>query len=161
MSQQPGYALTPIPVDPNWPNWVQFTVPVDQARADLEYLHGSGNSLDHYYAMAAQWKETESRARDASADPANYKARAFTNPVPIRQIAGFDVAKMEWTQTPAPPDPAIVAPMLDPYVAPPTPKPMTTSAPTAADDNARYNAQMTLLAAIAKDVAAIKTRLGM
>ncbi len=82
-------ALPVTTINPQAPEWAKWTVIANQQRMDNEYLAGSGNSVAHWVAVCAAWKVTQTQARAASADPANYQAPPPDTPMPKREISDW------------------------------------------------------------------------
>lgn len=140
--------------NPNMPDWARFTVDADQIRLDAQYMHGSGNSLDHYYAMCDAWKEAETKARDASPDPDHYSPVTPFPTIPARQIEDFDNDKGFVFRSEV--DPTISNPTLDPYVKPVTyPNGISTTGA-----QKQQEIILNMLAQLVKDTSAIKAHLG-
>jgi hypothetical protein len=140
---KPGYELPPTGAGKGD---FFFSVPDAQALADQAYLHGSGNSLDHYYAMCDQWVDNNVRLRAGSPDPLRYTPTAYP-PIPKREIISWE-PKSQQPESRFEQDPAILPPALPPYVVPdPTQSGgfHTTLPQAQADETARFNMLVRML----------------
>jgi hypothetical protein len=130
----------------------------EQAQMDGVYV----TAVSDYLVAARGWIDNQTRLRELSAEPEEYRPTPFTREIPQREIVEF-TENTERVLYLLPVDPRIQPPVIPPYVKPETAPSLgivSTVAEKEREEAQKDEAVFRILLSIQADLRVVKARLG-